>query len=118
MSAEFEVSHDRAAPRTEVIAVGGEIDIFTAPEVRSAALSAIEEGAVHIVLDLSRASFLDSTGLGVIIGISKRVRPLGGDVVIVNGDQGIAQTFEITGLTEIFRIFHSRDEALAAAAQA
>ncbi len=118
MSVEFELSQERAAPQTEVIAVGGEVDIFTAPDVRSAALSAIDDGVTKIVLDLSRASFLDSTGLGVIIGISKRVRPVGGDVVIVNGDNGIARTFEITGLAEIFRIFRTRAEALAATAQA
>ena len=113
---QFEVSQERAAPGTAVIAVGGEIDIFTAPDVRRAAVAAIDEGANRVILDLSRPTFLDSTGLGVIIGLSKRVRPAGGDIVIVNTDEGIARTFEITGLAEIFRIFGTREEALSAAA--
>ena len=117
VTVQFQVSQERAAPETEVIAVGGEIDIFTAPDVRRAAVSAIDEGAKRIVLDLSQTTFLDSTGLGVIIGLSKRVRPAGGDVLIVNTDDGIARTFEITGLSEIFRIFATRDEALAAASE-
>ncbi len=49
----------------------------------------------------------------MIIGLAKRVRPAGGDVVLVNTDVGIARTLEITGLDEIFRIFPERDEALA-----
>lgn len=112
----FTLSHERVEPKTEVIAVSGEIDIFTAPDLRRAAQEAIEAGANRIVLDLTQTSFLDSTGLGVAIGLAKRVRPLGGDVVIVNVDEGIARTFEITGLADIFKICATRDEAVALAA--
>jgi len=112
MSVQFELSQERVSPQVEVLAVGGEVDIFTAPEIRRAAISAIDDGAIHIVLDLTATSFLDSTGLGMIIGLSKRVRPAGGDIVIVNVDEGIARTFEITGLDEIFRICATRAEAL------
>jgi anti-sigma B factor antagonist len=118
VSVQFHVSQERAAPSTEVIAVGGEVDIFTAPDVRRAAVAAIDDGVKYIVLDLLQTTFLDSTGLGVIIGLSKRVRPGGGDVIIVNTDEGIARTFEITGLAEIFRIYTTREEALSAAAEA
>lgn len=118
MSFEFELTTERPSPDTAIIAVGGEIDIFTAPDVRRVGLEAVTDGATRVILDLSRTTFLDSTGLGVIIGLSKRVRPSGGDVVIVNIDAGIARTFEITGLNEIFRICETRAEALEAAAEA
>lgn len=118
MSFEFELSSERPSPDTAVIAITGEIDIFTAPDVRRAGLEAITDGVMRVVLDLTSTTFLDSTGLGVIIGLSKRVRPAGGDVVIVNVDEGIARTLEITGLNEIFRICATRAEALQAAAEA
>lgn len=115
MSTHFELSCERVTPELAVVSVGGEVDIFTAPDVRRAALTEIDAGVKLIVLDLTGTTFLDSTGLGMIIGLSKRVRPLGGDVLIVNVDQGIARTFEITGLNEIFRICATRAEALDAA---
>ena len=118
MSFEFALSSERPSADAVVIDIAGEIDIFTAPDVRRVGLEAIADGATRVILDLTRTSFLDSTGLGVIIGLSKRVRPSGGDVVIVNVDEGIARTFEITGLNEIFRICATRAEALEAAAEA
>lgn len=118
MSFEFQLSSERPTSETAVIDIAGEIDIFTAPDVRRVGLEAITDGATRVILDLTRTTFLDSTGLGVIIGLSKRVRPAGGDVVIVNVDDGIARTFEITGLNEIFRICATRAEALEAAAEA
>ena len=118
MSFEFELSSQRPSADTIVVDIAGEIDIFTAPDVRRAGLEGITDGATRVILDLSRTTFLDSTGLGVIIGLSKRVRPSGGDVVIVNVDEGIARTFEITGLNEIFTICATRAEALATATKA
>ena len=94
--------------------ISGEIDIYTAPALRREIADAIDAGSRRFVLDLTETSFLDSTALGVIIGVSKRVRPLGGDLAIVNVTPSIAKTLEITGLAELFPISETRDEAVAA----
>jgi anti-sigma B factor antagonist len=97
-----------------LVAVRGEIDLFTAPELKTALGEAIEGGKTRIVVDLEETTFLDSTALGVLIGTVKRLRSRDGRMTIVNVDPNIAKTFEITGLDQIFTIRSTRAEALAA----
>ncbi len=92
----------------------GEIDLFTAPELKAALGEALESGQTRIVVDLTDTSFLDSTALGVLIGAVKRLRSRDGVLTIVNTDPNIAKTFEITGLDQIFTIRPTRDEAVEA----
>jgi len=114
MPPEFALTEDALDADRHVVAVRGEIDLFTAPELKQKLTDAIEGGKSRIVVDLTDTSFLDSTALGVLIGAVKRLRSRDGALVIVNVDQNIAKTFEITGLDQIFTIRASRDEALAA----
>jgi anti-sigma B factor antagonist len=96
-----------------VVAVRGEFDVSTAPRVRVAARDGVvAAGATSLVLDLTAATFLDSTALGVIIGLGRMLRP-DGDIAIVNADAGIARTLEMTGLGDIFPVCATRDEAVA-----
>ena len=114
MPPEFALTQDAVDPSTQVVAVRGEIDLFTAPELKQKLTDAIEGGKSRIVVDLTDTSFLDSTALGVLIGAVKRLRSRDGALVIVNVDQNIAKTFEITGLDQIFTILPTRDDAIAA----
>lgn len=114
MPPEFALSQDQVDEERHVVAVRGEIDLFTAPELKSALGEAIEAGRSKIVVDLSDTTFLDSTALGVLIGTVKRLRSRDGRLTIVNTDPNIAKTFEITGLDQIFTIRASRDEAIEA----
>ena len=114
MPPEFSLTEDALADDRHVIAVRGEIDLFTAPELKQKLTDAIEGGKSRLVVDLTATTFLDSTALGVLIGAVKRLRSREGALVIVNVDQNIAKTFEITGLDQIFTIRATRDEALAA----
>jgi anti-sigma B factor antagonist len=100
--------------RRLVIEVSGEVDLFTAPELKTLITEGMENGTSQIVIDLSATSFLDSSGLGVLIGAVKRLRDRDGKLTIVNVDSNIAKTFEITGLDQIFTICATREEALAA----
>ncbi len=100
-----------------VLTVSGEIDLFTAPDLRAAASAALDRGAQRIVVDLTSVRFLDSTGLGVLIGIMKRVRPAGGSVAIVNTNPTTAATFSITGLDDVLRIVPTREAALSAVSE-
>jgi anti-sigma B factor antagonist len=114
MPPEFSLSQDTIDDERHVVAVTGEIDLFTAPELKAALGEAIEAGRRRIVVDLSDTTFLDSTALGVLIGTVKRLRSREGRLTLVNTDSNIAKTFEITGLDQIFTICLTRDEAVAA----
>ena len=94
-----------------VIAVSGEIDVATAPQLRECLHRVIAQGESTIVLDLLEVTFLDSTALGVLVGGLKRCRELGGDLHIVVADPRIVKIFEITGLTNVFTIVDSLQAA-------
>jgi anti-sigma B factor antagonist len=114
MPSEFAITEQGPEAGHHVIAARGEIDLFTAPDLKQVLTDAIEGGQHRLVIDLSEVSFLDSTALGVLIGAVKRLRSRGGALAIVNTDTSIAKTFEITGLDQIFTIRPTRDEAVEA----
>lgn len=98
----------------EVIEVGGEIDVYTAPRLREAIVTAIEAGHTRLIIDVRKVDFLDSTGLGVLVGALKRVRSDGGSLDIVCTQERILKIFQITGLDKVFGLHASLDEAQAA----
>ena len=97
-----------------VLAVSGEVDVATAPRLRERLVDLVTEGNHRIVVDLENVDFLDSTGLGVLVGALKRVRTHDGDLGLVCTQPRILKVFEITGLTKVFAIHKSVDEATAA----
>jgi anti-sigma B factor antagonist len=96
------------------VAVAGEVDLSTAPALKQALLETIEGGSRKVLVDLSHATFIDSTTLGVLMGAVKRLRPAGGELAIACNDPNIRKIFEITLLDRIFEIYPSLDEALLA----
>jgi anti-sigma B factor antagonist len=112
----FHITDEEIDAETQVIELGGEIDLYTAPEFKERMVELIEDGKKRIVVDLSTATFIDSTTLGVLVGGVKRLRPAGGSLALVCTDQNITKIFEITGLDRVFPIHASRDDALAAVA--
>jgi len=108
----FEVqqhSHETA----EVISVLGEIDLATAPELRTALDRVLDAGASSLVVDLSGSTFIDSTALGVLIGAWKRAQNQGRSMSVVASDPRILRVFEITGLVDLFPMHGTLDEAMA-----
>ena len=95
----------------EVIEVGGEIDVYTAPRLREAIVTAVDAGHTRLVIDVRKVDFLDSTGLGVLVGALKRVRGDGGSLDIVCTQERILKIFEITGLDKVFGLHATVDEA-------
>ena len=114
----FHIKDDEIDAKTHVIELGGEIDLYTAPEFKERMAEIIDEGKTRVVVDLSQATFIDSTTLGVLVGGVKRLRPSNGSLALVCTDDNITKIFEITGLDRVFAIHATRDEALAAAAPA
>ena len=106
MDQEFHID-ERLQGDVPVIAVSGEIDVATAPQLRECLQGVIGRGQTTIVLDLLAVTFLDSTALGVMVAALKRCREAGGDLHIVVADPRIVKIFEITGLTGVFTIADS-----------
>lgn len=95
-----------------VLQVGGEIDVATAPRLREQLIKLVNEQRFMIVVDLGGVDFIDSTGLGVLIGALKRVRTHDGNLVLVCTEPRIVKVFEITGLNQVFQIHSSVDAAV------
>lgn len=95
-----------------VLAVSGEVDVATAPRLREKLVGLVGEGRSRIVVDLEKVDFIDSTGLGVLVGALKRVRTNDGDLALVCTGPRILKVFEITGLTKVFAIHRTVDEAM------
>ena len=110
---DFDISTDKPSEDVFVIALSGEVDLYTAPEFKQRLIDAVAEGARHVVVDLSDTTFIDSTTLGVLVGGVRRLREKDGDLSLVCRDRNINKIFEITGLDKVFTIAASRDEALA-----
>ena len=98
----------------EVVTVEGEIDIYTAPRLRELLIDLVGKGNYQLIVNLDKVSFLDSTGLGVLVGSLKRVRPHDGWLDLVCTQERILNIFRITGLTKVFGIYQSVDQAIAA----
>ncbi len=97
-----------------VVVVSGEIDVYTAPKLREQLIDLVTAGSYHLVVDMEGVDFLDSTGLGVLVGGLKRVRAHEGSLRLVCTQERILKIFRITGLTKVFPIHSSVAEAVSA----
>ena len=86
------------------VKVAGELDAFTAPQLRTALCELEAQGARHVTLDIGGTQFVDSTGLSVLVGGLKRLRDTGGDLVVKSPTASTLRLFDVTGLTRIFDI--------------
>jgi anti-sigma B factor antagonist len=105
----------RAVAGHQVLEVGGEIDVYTAPQLRERLIALVEDGARKVVVDLGRVEFLDSTGLGVLVGALKRLRGVNGDLSLVCAQERLLKIFRITGLDRVFTIYDSVDAVIGGA---
>jgi anti-sigma B factor antagonist len=97
-----------------VLEVGGEVDVYTAPRLRERLVELVEAGARKVIVDLSRVEFLDSTGLGVLVGALKRLRAAGGTLALVCGHERLLKIFRITALDRVFALYDTVEAATAA----
>ena len=98
----------------EVIDVRGEIDIYTAPRLRELLIDLVSKNNYQLVVNLDKVGFLDSTGLGVLVGGLRRVRAHDGSLDLVCTRERILRIFRVTGLTKVFGIYETVDQAIAA----
>jgi anti-sigma B factor antagonist len=110
----FDISTEQVGEGAYVIALSGEVDLYTAPEFKQQLLDVIGNGAKNVIVDFSNTTFIDSTTLGVLVGGVKRLRPNDGQLSLVCSDRNITKIFEITGLDRVFTIHPTREEAVSA----
>lgn len=104
--------HSRTPNETTcVLVIEGEVDVYTSPQLKQDIIELAEKGIKHLIINLSEVEYLDSTGLGVLIGGLKRLRENNGNMVLVGPGMRISRIFEITGLDKIFDIYATEQEA-------
>jgi anti-sigma B factor antagonist len=101
-------------PDRAVLRVAGEIDVYTAPDLRERIIQLVDDGAVQLLVDLREVTFLDSTGLGVLVGSLRRVRARDGSLTLVSDTDRILKLFRVTGLDRVFVLRPSLPAAAAA----
>lgn len=85
-----------------IVRVTGDLDCYTSPELRTTLLELVAEGRRRVVLDIAGTNFVDSTGLGVLVGGARRFRQQGGDMVLRSPSPATVRLLHVTGLASVF----------------
>lgn len=107
---ELEVSIEMQAGAC-VLHVAGEVDVYTAPRLKVALTDAADRGCAPLIVDMEQVGFIDSSGLGVLVGALRRVKEAGGDLRLVCTRDNVVKIFRITGLDKVFSLFSSVEQA-------
>ena len=97
-----------------VVAVEGQLIVGNRSELKELVREAIDAGERRLVIDFSRTGYIDSSGLGALVSISKKVREAGGDLRLAGLNEDLRSLFELTKLDTLFSIADTREQALAA----
>lgn len=101
---DFGFNIERADGRT-VIAVSGELDVQSAPQLRDELLDAIERGDRELFVDLAACEFIDSSGLSALVAALKRVRSTGGDLGLICPHGNVRRLIEVVALDQVFTMY-------------
>jgi anti-sigma B factor antagonist len=93
------------------VTLEGEVDVYTAPRLKERLVELLDGGCTSVIVDLEKVSFIDSSGLGVLVSALRRAREKGGAVRIVCTRDSVLKIFRITGLDKVFPIFSDVSEA-------
>ncbi|HTD36478.1 MAG TPA: STAS domain-containing protein [Candidatus Limnocylindrales bacterium] len=104
--------HVHVADDVQVYELSGSLDIATSPSVRAALVAASERGSHRLIVDLTLVDFLDSTGLGALIGAQRRAKEFAGEVRLVAKEGQILRLLRITGLLKVFAVYPTLEEAV------
>lgn len=94
--------------------VDGEVDVFTAPKLREKIIALLEEGSDHLVVNLEKVLFMDSTGLGVLVGALKRVKEKDGELALAGAQGTVLRVLSVTGLNAVFPMHDTVEQATSA----
>jgi len=95
-----------------VLRICGEVDVYSAPQLRERVIQLLADGIRHVIADLRDVDFVDSTGLGVLVGSLRRLREQDGSLTLVTDEGRIQRLLRITGLVRVFALCHSVPQAI------
>ena len=101
-----------------IIDLSGEVDAYTSARFREAMVDLIETGAANLIVSMMKVEYIDSSGLGALVGGLKRSTERGGRIVIVCDNPQIRKVFEITGLEKVFPLYAVEADAVKVMAKA
>jgi anti-sigma B factor antagonist len=99
--------------RVLLVEVNGQLVVTNRQEFKQAILDAVEQGAQTVVIDFTRSGYIDSSGLGALVSLSKRIRDAGGDLRLAGLNDDLRTLFELTRLDQLFPLYVTRADALA-----
>jgi anti-sigma B factor antagonist len=108
----FKIETRALSNSVPLIELEGEVDVYTAPQLKQQMIQLLESGAKEVAVDLTKVDYLDSTALGVLIGGLKRMRERDGNLALICPSARIKRVFEITGLDKIFDIYSNESELI------
>ncbi len=112
MSTPLTIEARRESDEAGVLTLSGEVDVSNVAEVREAALKLVSDDTKRLIVDLSGVTYIDSSGLGMLVGVLKRLRESGGGLAIAGATARVRRLFEITGLEQIFSLYDDMAAAL------
>ncbi len=95
-----------------VVDVEGQLIVGNRQELKQKVLEELEDGARKFVVDFTNTGYIDSSGLGVLVSLSKKIREQGGELRLASLNEDLRTLFELTKLDTLFRIADDREEAL------
>jgi anti-sigma B factor antagonist len=98
--------------RVAVISVSGRIDTSTSTQFEETINDLVDKGHFNLVMDFDEVDFLSSSGLRILVTTRKKLREMGGDIVLANPSQRAADSVEIAGLDKLFQSYPNREEAI------
>jgi len=97
-----------------ILVLNGEVDVYTAPQFREAIDKVLTQGQLHLILEMSGISYIDSSGFGILLSAIKRIRPKGGTVNLIACNAAIDRVLRITKLNTVFNVVDTLDQVLTA----
>ena len=101
-----------AANGVMIVSVDGQLIVANRNELKDKVLEALEASESKFVLDFSSTGYIDSSGLGVLVSVSKKIRETGGDLRLAGLNEDLRMLFELTKLDTLFKICDTTDEAV------
>ena len=95
-----------------IVSVDGQLIVANRNELKDKVLKALEAGELKVVLDFSSTEYIDSSGLGVLVSVSKKIREAGGELRLAGLNEDLRMLFELTKLDTLFKICDTADEAV------
>jgi anti-sigma B factor antagonist len=116
LSLYYNITDEAIDSHAHIISVGGEVDLHAAPDLKERIVGLIEEGKRQLVVDLTDATFIDSTAIGILVGARNRLLESGGSLEVACSHKNVLKVFEITGLERVLSLHLERSDAVSALA--